>query len=310
MLRSLLVVLSVLSSTAYGEEVKIFSGDVQLAGSFVPVDTPKAAALILPGSGPTDRDGNSLTGLNSDTYKLLAEGLATQNIATLRADKRGLGDSTGDANDVTLSDYADDASKWMDAVLLRSGLNCVWLIGHSEGGLIAMMTTLARDDVCGMVLLAAPGRGLDEILIEQLSAVPEIAAQMDAVRYFLEKLKAGQTIGDTDIPDVMANILPRAVHGFIGDAMRFDPIAAAGQIAIPVLIIQGDRDLQTKPVDATNLDRAFTTSRMVRFPDMAHMLKSTRDPSIEANLETYSNPNLALTSGLIDAIANFMLAPR
>ncbi len=115
------------------------------------------AVLVIPGSGPTDRDGNNPLGVTAAPYRLLAEALAARGVATLRIDKRGMFGSKGavaDANDVTIAGYAADVRAWVGVVRERTGRRCVWLLGHSEGGLVALAAAQGAKDVCGVVLVA------------------------------------------------------------------------------------------------------------------------------------------------------------
>src|SRR6476620_4570229 len=112
-----------------------------IAGTFVDAGRGSPVVLIIPGSGPTDRDGNNPMGVTAAPYRLLAEALATKGVSSLRADKRGMFASKAaiaDANAVTIADYAADAHNWIGMLRERTGANCVWLLGHSEGGLVAL----------------------------------------------------------------------------------------------------------------------------------------------------------------------------
>ncbi len=140
-----------------------------------PKPKPTAAVLIVPGSGPTDRDGNNPLGVYASPYRLLAEGLAAKGFATLRIDKRGMFASAmavEDANAVTIADYVDDVRSWVK-VLRRQMYNpCIWVLGHSEGGVVALASA-QEEDVCRVVLIATPGRPMGEVLRRQLKANPE-----------------------------------------------------------------------------------------------------------------------------------------
>jgi len=121
-----------------------------------------AMMLIIPGSGPTDRDGNNPLGVKAATYRLLAEGLAERGIGTVRIDKRGMFASTAavaDGNAVTIDDYVADVGAWVGVIRKETGVSCVWLLGHSEGGLVALAAAQKLPDICGLVLVStAAGR--------------------------------------------------------------------------------------------------------------------------------------------------------
>jgi pimeloyl-ACP methyl ester carboxylesterase len=132
-----------------------------------------AMMLIIPGSGPTDRDGNNPLGVKAATYRLLAGGLAERGIGTVRIDKRGMFASAAavaDGNAVTVDDYVADVGAWISVIRKETGVSCVWLLGHSEGGIVALAAAQKLPDICGLVLVSAAGRPLGEVLRMQLRA--------------------------------------------------------------------------------------------------------------------------------------------
>ena len=143
--------------------VSLASEPAPLHGTLLaPEGETRAAALIIAGSGPTDRDGNSPLGVSASTYRLLAEGLAEHGVATVRTDKRGVAASasalTSEA-ELRFTDYADDARAWAAETARLTGQPCAWLIGHSEGALVALAAASRGDDsICGLVLLSGAGR--------------------------------------------------------------------------------------------------------------------------------------------------------
>ena len=142
-----------------------------LSGVMLRPETSTASILIIPGSGPTDRDGNNRLGVKGSPYKRLAEGLASKGLTTVRIDKRGMFGSSramADANAVTISDYASDVHAWAKVIREQTGVPCVWVAGHSEGGLVALASSQNPDGLCGLILLASPGRPVGEVLREQL----------------------------------------------------------------------------------------------------------------------------------------------
>ncbi|MBY6159841.1 lysophospholipase [Mameliella alba] len=292
------------------EELSVDAGDARLSGSFLSAEPPKALAVILPGSGPTDRNGNSPAGLRTDAYRLLAEALADQGIASLRADKRGVGASTGDGNAVTLDLYAKDAGLWIDLARDKTGLPCIWLIGHSEGGLVAMQTAEIRNDICGLILLAAPGRPVSQILLEQLRGVPALQPHMEALQKAMISLVAGHPVPPEDLPGPLIGIFAPPVQPFLMDLFAFAPAERAAAIDLPVLVVQGSADLQINPDDAELLATALPNGSLFRVNGMTHVLKTAQDETRSANLATYADPSLPLADGLAGAISDFILTPQ
>jgi len=149
--------------------------------------------LIIPGSGPANRDGNSALGLKPSTYKLLAEGLAVKGITTVHIDKRGMFGSVGavtDANAVTISDYAADVHAWAEVIRRKTGAPCVWLLGHSEGGLVALACNPSASGICGLILIATAGRPMGEVLREQLKSNPPDAPILGQALSAIDALEA------------------------------------------------------------------------------------------------------------------------
>ncbi len=132
------------------------------------VHTKIPIVLIVAGSGPTDRDGNSLAGLKSDAYKLLAAALAQRGIASLRYDKRGVGQSSfrGDVSKIVLGDFTEDARAIVLALKGDARFSSVSVLGHSEGGLHGLELTQTTP-IFALVLVAAPGRPIGVVIREQ-----------------------------------------------------------------------------------------------------------------------------------------------
>ena len=200
----------------------------------------------MPGSGPTDRNGNSAFGLSTDAYRLLAEVLAAEGIATLRIDKRGIGNSGGDPNAVSLSAYREDTAAWADILRAQTGAPCIWLIGHSEGGILAL-DAAALPDVCGLVLLATPGRILGAVMRDQIAAQPTLAPTLPAFDRALAKLIATGTPDPIGLPPGLAAIFGPAIRAYLRELVMTNPAALLAASDLPVLMIHGDADLQVPP---------------------------------------------------------------
>jgi len=267
----------------------------------------RAALLLLPGSGPIDRNGNAPGATAPNHYALLAEALATQGVATLRADKRGIGQSGGDANAVTLDAYGADAAVLAGELRDRSALPCIWLAGHSEGALVALRAASDLGAVCGVILLAGPGRRPGEVLRSQISANPANAALIPDANLMIDRLSLGQTVPLKEIPEALRGLFPPAVQDYLINLFSQDPIALAAQVDLPALVIQGEADIQLSARDAEALTTALPQGVMALFPTMTHVLKDAADDSRAAGLDTYTNPDLPLAAGLADFMAAFIV---
>lgn len=282
-----------------------------LAGTLIAPAPGKPVVLMLPGSGPTDRDGNNRLGVHSDSTRQLAEALAARGIGSVRIDKRGLFGSKAaiaDPNAVTIGDYASDAHQWINVIRAKTGARCVWVLGHSEGGLIALKAAQAPEGICGLVLLAAAGRPMGVLLREQLAASglpPAMLAQADAG---FTRLEHGERVDPATVPPVLMSLFNPAVQGFLIDQMALDPAKLARAYRGPVLIVSGGRDIQVAAADAEALHRARPDATLLVVPGMTHVLKATDSEARAANLATYRDPALPLAPGLAEGIAAFLLA--
>jgi Lysophospholipase len=270
----------------------------------------RAAAVIIAGSGPTDRDGNSPLGVSAGSYRLLAEGLAEHGVATVRYDKRGAGESVaalGNEADLRFEHMVDDALAFAAEARARTGQDCVWLIGHSEGtGIAQMAAARSPEGICGLVLLAGMGRRPRAILEEQLGAqLPEpLKTQtFDA----LARLEAGELVADT--PPALAALLRPSVQPFLIGLLALDPAALISAYEGPVFIGQGATDIQTTVEDARALKAARPEATLVIWDGVNHLLKDAPAERM-ANIATYSNPRLPLADGVVEDVAGFILSPR
>jgi pimeloyl-ACP methyl ester carboxylesterase len=268
--------------------------------------------LIIPGSGPTDRDGNSRLGVLAASYRLLAEGLAAHGVTSVRIDKRGMFGSaaaTADANAVTIPDYVADVQAWTRVIRERTKASCIWLLGHSEGGLVAMAAA-KNPDVCGLLLVAAPGRPLGEILREQLKANPANAPVLDQALPAIDALEAGKRVDTTNMNPALLPLFRAEVQGFLLSALSYDPRRLLAGYAKPVLILQGQRDLQVREADARALKQADPKATLVLLPDVNHVLKSVASDDFRANFATYGNSSLPLAPAVVQAIGDFLISAR
>ena len=284
-----------------------------LKGSMLTPPDPKGApvVLIIPGSGPTDRDGNSPLGLKAAPYRMLAESLARLGVTSVRIDKRGMFASASpgvDANKVTMAAYAADAHAWAADLRRETGAPCVWLLGHSEGGLVALVAVKDPTDLCGVVLVSAAGRPLAEILREQLKANPANAPILAQALPAVDKLAAGQHVDVTGMNPALLPLFHPAVQDFLIDQMSYDPAALVAAYKGPVLVVQGTTDLQVSMTDAERLAGARPGVKLVKLEGVNHVLK-TAPPDRAANIATYADPSLPLAPDVAEAIAAFVKAP-
>ena len=281
------------------------------------LNTPEAgcdvAVLIVAGSGPTDRNGNSGQSLNTYTYKMLSDNLVKNGIAVLRYDKRAIGRSR--LNDpatipnLVFGDFVDDAARCVD-YLHSEGFKKVVVAGHSEGGEIALHLAL-REDVAvdGLVLLCCPGFPMDQILNAQLSAqlVPQHVGLMVTATTIIKRIKAGESVPVESIPQELLSLFHPSVQPFLSSSMAFDPAELMSRVEQPTLVISGGRDIQVTKENADRLMAGAKRGEHLHFEQMTHILKDAdTNDRIQQLVNVYVNANLSLTEGLSEAIIKFV----
>ena len=273
-------------------------------------DTP--VFLIVPGSGPTDRDGNSPLGIAAAPYKLLAEALASRGFPSLRIDKRGMfgsKDAVSNPNDVTIDRYGDDLVAWASAIQARlparTGARCIIPIGHSEGGLVTLAAVGRLPNACGIILIASIGRPMDQVISEQLRANPANAPFLAEAEAALATLKRGERVDQSTLSPALLPLFATEVQGFLMDTMSYDPAKLAAKTQVPMLIVQGLRDIQVTPEDARMLAAAAPKAQLALIPDVNHALKVVETDELSANLSTYANPALPISSAVVEVIERF-----
>lgn len=305
-MRLLFLTVSTLPSLALADTVQIPGPQGSLEAEMIAVEGAAHAVVIIPGSGPTDRDGNSAAmELASDTYKLLAEALAANGVASLRIDKRGMfGSVTAipNPNAVTIADYADDARHWVEHASRLAP--CIWIAGHSEGGLVALAAAQnAPKGLCGLILMATSGRPAGQLLVEQLRSNPANAPLTPAIEAIVADLEAGRHHDTVSMAPVLQPLFHAGIQPYLIDLFSYDPADVARSWQGPVLIIQGDEDIQVRSHDADLLKSALPQAERVDLPGSTHMLKA----AVEGQpMATYTDPTIPLHADLAPAITRFL----
>ena len=278
-----------------------------LYGTLLVPDSPRRvpAVLLIAGSGPTDRNGNStlLPGPNN-SLKLLAEGLAARGIASLRFDKRGIAASKEaglSEKDVRFDTFVDDAAAWAARLHEDLRFTSVTIVGHSEGALIGALAS-QRGAAVSFVSIAGVSRTADVVLRGQLAGKlpPDL---LEISERTLTALKSGKTVDD--VPPPLAALYRPSVQPYLVSWFRYDPIVELKKLTIPVLIVQGSTDIQVAVDDARALAAAKPDARLEIIDGMNHVLKIV-DADAGRQMASYSDPALPLSTRLVEVIAAFV----
>ncbi len=264
----------------------------------MPTDIP--IALIIAGSGPTDRDGNNPMASNN-SLKFLAHELAINGIASVRFDKRGIAESkeAGKREDkLRFDDYVNDAKEWISMLKKDKRFTKVIVIGHSEGSLIGMLASAHADQ---FISIAGAGRSADNILKIQLSNQP--ANIQDLCFPIIDSLRKGKTVDDVNL--MLMSLFRPAIQPYLISWFTYDPQKEIKKLTIATLILQGTNDLQISKEDAQLLASANPKAQLFLVNNMNHILKIV-EADKTSNLQTYSNPTLPISDELISNIKNFI----
>jgi pimeloyl-ACP methyl ester carboxylesterase len=299
------------------EPMQLETADLVLDGTLTlpPAGTgPVPIVLLIAGSGPTDRNGNNPipvgqpNSVKANAYKMLADSLAALGIATLRYDKRGVGRSIKigmTEQSMTFETFINDATAWGNKLKADKRFSKLVVAGHSEGSLIGMIAA-RQTHADAYISLAGPGDDITSKLKTQLKPqLPE--ADREAVFKALDSLQSGYMLGSlpTAYPAIHQLFRP-SVQPYLISWMKYDPAVQLKLLTIPVLIIQGRRDVQVLVQDAELLKAALPEAQLVLFDAMNHGFKNVKTDSMQEAQTSYNNPDAPLTPGLATRVARFV----
>ena len=288
------------------EEVLIPSKTIDVQGSLLynPENKNIPLAIIIQGSGPTDRNTNSsVTKINTNASKYLAEDLAKQNIATYRYDKSAIADLSQKKIDYatySFDEFVTDAKNVVAYFKKSHKFSEIYIIGHSQGSLVGMLAS--TKDVDGFISLAGLGNSADIAIIDQVSKQAPFLKEplVDA----LTKIKNKEKV--TDYPPLLASLLNPSIQYFLGSYIVYNPQEEIKKLNIPVLIINGTKDLQVSVNEAELLQKAKPEAKLLILENMNHVMKTIEGDTTE-NYAAYSQENpKPNTEGLAKGIVEFI----
>jgi len=303
----LLFILTLIITNIYGQTEKIVTlktqtGDLEGTLMMPASNSSKTIALIIAGSGPTDRDGNNPSMMNN-SLKMLTNELDKNGIASLRYDKRGIGKSRQAGlkeTDLRFENYISDVNAWIDNLKNELKFNNIIVIGHSEGSLIGMIASQGSN-VSKFISVAGAGQSADKIIREQLKSQP-MSVTIPA-NTIIDKLVKGETV--SDVPPILNSLFRPSVQPYIISWFKYDLQKEIAKLKIPVLIVQGTTDIQVGTDDANRLAKALPKAKLVIIEGMNHIMKQA-PADRQMNILTYTQPDLALKKELIENIIPFI----
>ena len=287
------------------EEVIILNtetGGIEGTLTMPEVKMPVPVALIIAGSGPTDRNGNNPM-MTNNSLKMLSEALAKKGIASLRYDKRGIGKSQASGPkeaDMRFEMYIADAIDWAKLLKQNKNFSQIVVVGHSEGSLIGVVAS-QNTEVNKFVSIAGAGQSADKIIREQLKAQPQFV--LDQSTPILDELVKGNPV--ENVPPMLNSLFRPSVQPYMISWFRYDPQVEIAKLKKPVLIVQGTTDIQVSIDDANRLEIAKPDAKLFLIEGMNHIFKNA-DADRMKNIQTYNQPDLPVNNEMVEKITDFI----
>lgn len=260
--------------------------------------------LIISGAGSVNRDGNDPNNdLNTNTYKMLAYALGKAGIASLRYDKRMVGQSTSGDKEKNLSfeDYVDDATSLLNMLADDQRFSKIIIAGHGQGALVGAIAT-NEEPVKGYISLEGAGEPEATMLTNAMKSQPEYKA--NDVKRMLDSLRKGKTWDGIDIS--LYPIARPSIQPFVMSWCRYDPLREIRKLKMPVLIIQGTTDLEvTEPNGYKLKSSAKSNAQLTIIRGLNFMLKDA-PADRDKNLATYKDPTLPLNQEMVSNVVSFI----
>ena len=222
-------------------------------------------------------NGKLLLPAHAKSLKFLAEGLALKGIASLRFDKRGIASSASagkEESKLRLEDYVNDVTGWIDLLAKDKRFTGITVAGHSEGSLIGMLTCRKRPKVKGFISIAG------------------------------ESLKNGKEVAQ--VPAYLQTLFRPSVQPYLISWYKYNPQTVIASLKMPILILQGKKDIQVQEEEAARLKKASPQAELILIDKMNHVLKDCESINPQQQMAVYNNPSLPVNAALINAIAEFI----
>ena len=301
-----ILVLCLVGAFGYSQEKTYTEEDLSITewidGTLLtPKDNDKPnLAIIIAGSGPTNRNGNQ-NFLKNNSLKKLAVGLTNNGIATFRYDKRIVKQILKNDVDKNMmfDDFVSDASDVIDYFKKNDTYNKIYVIGHSQGSLVGMLS--AKDKADGFISLAGAGNNIGDVIIEQIAKTAPMFNE-DTKRV-IESLKEGKTT--TDYPIALASLFNADLQPFMINWMSYNPAEIIKELQMPILVINGTKDLQVSVAEAEVLKASNDKAELLIIENMNHVLFEIEGDDLE-NSKSYNESFRTISPKLLTSITDFI----
>ena len=277
-------------------------------GTLLVHDTPDniktPLVILIAGSGPIDRDGNQAMS-KSNSLKFLAEGLLDQGISSFRYDKRLvqiMKSGQIDERKISFDDFITDAQAVVDHFKKDERFRKIVVVGHSQGSLVGMIA--AANGADGFISLAGAGQEIDDVIVDQLTK--QAPGLTENARKSFDDIRVNG-VAQNYSPG-LASIFRPALQPFLYSWMKYDPAQEIAKLEIPILIVNGDKDLQVSIDEAELLKAAQPNARLEVITNMNHIMKEIAGGDMD-NYKSCNQPDIPVMPDLISLIASFVMQP-
>ncbi|WP_456440463.1 alpha/beta hydrolase [Psychroserpens sp.] len=305
----LILAFIVLAHNAFGQEaftaedILIMNDSIQLPGTLSYNSELKSQPLVIfvHGSGNVDRNGNQGISANANYLKMLNDSLVSRNIAFYRFDKRTATQSNLKfiMADMIFERFVDDINLVINKFKDDERFSSITLIGHSQGSLVAMLVD--HTHINKYISLAGPSDSVDKTIVSQVK-LQNGDSLASIVRSHFKELNEKGSIEKVD-PNLMS-LFNKPTQPFMASWMTYNPSEEIKKIMLPILIINGSKDIQVGVKDAEQLHNANPKSELVIIEKMNHVLKIIEKD--EDNIASYMSPDFKLSEELVKVIETFI----
>ena len=306
---------SVTISRPNDEGIKIPGNGFVLAGTLSKPAAASAARLpavvLVGGSGPADRDG---VAFGVPILGQLAGALADAGFIVVRYDKRGIGQSGGRPESAGLAEYAEDVRAAVKFLSNRKDVDPkrIVVVGHSEGGAVALIAAAKEKKIAAVALLAAPGTtGADLVLAQQqhLLGRSKLSAEEKQAKIDLQKRIHEAILTGKGLDQLPPEVRRAADNAEFQSILGHDPAKIMPDVRQPILIVQGDLDTQVAPSNADRLESLARKRKkqpaveVVKVPGMNHLLVAAKTGEVD---EYGSLPDKNVSAVVTDALVSWL----
>lgn len=308
-MKNLLILLIFLVSSATFSQEKFTSEEINISNLIdgtllVPEKKqPHTLAIIIQGSGPTDRDGNQPNAKNN-SLKYLAEGISENGVATFRYDKRLVKlvkQGRLKEEEISFDHFIDDAEAIVTRFQKDARFDKIVMVGHSQGSLVGMVAAY-RNQVAGYISIAGAGQEIDDVIVDQLKR--QAPALVEDARKSFDDLRVNGIALNYGIG--LASIFRPQIQPFMRSWMEYNPQTEIAKLEIPVLILNGTEDVQVDVEEAKLLHKAKPLAEFYIIENMNHILKEIPAGDTMDNYKSYNETRRPVMQELIDKIVEFI----